>query len=276
MSKHVAPRPIVNLRRAYFECRYGQLHVRTAFPSTGGFDEHVPLVLLHDFPRSSRMFVPLLGALGRDRSAYAADLPGYGESDAPTTRPTVADYANAIADLLDHLRLKRVDVLGHHGGAAVASELALARGEAVRKLVLIGVPLYSTAEREAFAAAPFPKPPVADGSHASAEWQRVQALKGPGITLEHTAAAFADSIASGAHGWWGAGAVSNWPGQERLQRLTQPVLVLRPKDALWEASSRAERLLKGAEWHTLAEAGEGLVETQPEAVATHIRGFLDR
>jgi hypothetical protein len=27
----------------YVDCRYGQLHVHTAFPSNGGFDERVPL-----------------------------------------------------------------------------------------------------------------------------------------------------------------------------------------------------------------------------------------
>jgi len=29
----------VNLRRLYVDCRYGQLHVHSAFPSSGGFDE---------------------------------------------------------------------------------------------------------------------------------------------------------------------------------------------------------------------------------------------
>jgi Tol biopolymer transport system component len=33
---------IVRTRRAYFDCRFGQLHVRTAFPTTGGFDEMHP------------------------------------------------------------------------------------------------------------------------------------------------------------------------------------------------------------------------------------------
>ena len=31
----------VRTRRAYFDFRFGQLHVRTAFPTTGGFDEQV-------------------------------------------------------------------------------------------------------------------------------------------------------------------------------------------------------------------------------------------
>lgn len=136
MKKPAAAAPVVNLRRAYLECRYGQLHVRTAFPSTGGFDEHAPLVLLHDCPRSSREFVPFLPVIATDRSIYAPDAPGYGSSDAPRNAPAIADYAAAIGDFLDNLRLRHVDVLGHGTGAAIAAELALQRPAAVRKVIL--------------------------------------------------------------------------------------------------------------------------------------------
>ncbi|MCB1623879.1 MAG: hypothetical protein KDI32_04785, partial [Pseudomonadales bacterium] len=33
--------------RAYFECRYGQLHVHNTMPPGGGFDEATPLLCLH-------------------------------------------------------------------------------------------------------------------------------------------------------------------------------------------------------------------------------------
>ncbi|MBS0395110.1 MAG: hypothetical protein JSR54_10820, partial [Proteobacteria bacterium] len=97
MSKS-SERAVVNLRRAYFECRYGQLHVRTAFPSTGGFDEATPLVCLHEGARSGASFAALLPALGVDRSIYACDLPGCGLSDPPLAAPAVGDYAAAIGD----------------------------------------------------------------------------------------------------------------------------------------------------------------------------------
>ena len=35
------------LRRMYVDCRYGQLHLTTAYPTSGGFDEALPLVYLH-------------------------------------------------------------------------------------------------------------------------------------------------------------------------------------------------------------------------------------
>jgi pimeloyl-ACP methyl ester carboxylesterase len=139
----------VNLRRAYFDCRFGQLHARTAFPNTGGFDERTPLVLLHSNSTSSRTFVPLLPVLGTDRSLYAVDTPGFGESDPTPREPSIADYAAAIGDLLEGLRLREVDLLGHHTGSAIAAEVAIARPKQVRRVVLVGLPVFDAAERAA-------------------------------------------------------------------------------------------------------------------------------
>jgi pimeloyl-ACP methyl ester carboxylesterase len=276
MNKTAATRATVNLRRAYFECRYGQLHIRTAFPSTGGFDENTPLLLLHPSPRSSRMLVPLLAAMGRDRSAYAIDTPGFGESDPPRARPAITDYAAAIGDFLDNLRLRRVDLLGVHAGAAIATELAIQRPQTVRRIVMVGIPVHTAAERAAFSAAPHPLAAAADGSHALGEWQRARAAQGPGLSLAQVSAACADALRSGPDGWWGPAASFAWAGHERLALVTQPTLVLRPRDELWEPTLRAQRLLRGVDWQDLPDAGHGFVEVQPDAVATRVRAFLDR
>ena len=130
----------VRTRRAYFDCRFGQLHVRTAFPTTGGFDEQVTLFCLHPDNGSSRMFARFLSEIADVRSVYAPDLPGLGESD-PSPSSSVAEAAGAVSDLADDLRLRQIDLLGVHSGAAVALELAAARPELVRRLVLVGVPV---------------------------------------------------------------------------------------------------------------------------------------
>ena len=56
--------------------------------------------------------------IGRDRSVYAPDLPGCGESDPTPPKPSIEDYAAALADFLDHMRFRQIDVLGHHTGCA--------------------------------------------------------------------------------------------------------------------------------------------------------------
>ncbi len=129
----------VRTRRAYFDCQFGQLHVRTAFPTTGGFDEQVTLFCLHPSDASSRSFSWLLPEIADLRSAYAPDLPGYGESDPSPTR-SVAEAAAAVCDLANALRLRQIDLFGIQYGAAVALQLANSRPELVRRLVLGGAP----------------------------------------------------------------------------------------------------------------------------------------
>ena len=136
-SKMTMPTRAVRTRRAYFDCRFGQLHVRTAFPTTGGFDEQVTLVCLHPEQSSSRAFARFLPEIADVRSVYAPDLPGCGESD-PSPTSSAADAAGAVSDLADDLRLKQIDLLGIHTGAGIAMDLAAARPLLVRRLVLVG------------------------------------------------------------------------------------------------------------------------------------------
>lgn len=133
------PKASIRTRRVYFDCKFGQLHVRTAFPTTGGFDEQVTLFCLHPVDASSRIFTRLLPQLADVRSLYAPDLPGYGESD-PSPTHSMAEAAEAVSDLANDLRLRQVDLLGVQYGAGVAVELAAARPELVKRLVLAGVP----------------------------------------------------------------------------------------------------------------------------------------
>jgi pimeloyl-ACP methyl ester carboxylesterase len=129
----------VRTRRAYFDCRFGQLHVRTGFPTNGGFDEGVALFCLHSQETSSRTFDRFLPEIADDRSVYAPDLPGCGESD-PPPQMNYKEAAGAVADLATDLRLRQIDVLGFRFGAGVALELGASRPDLVRRLVLVASP----------------------------------------------------------------------------------------------------------------------------------------
>ena len=124
-SRYVEAQPRV--RRGYFESRYGQLHVHNAIPPGGGFEEGTPLLCLHRVPLSGRMFERFLALAGRDRSVYAPDLPGFGDSDPPASRPAIVDYAAAIGDFLDTMRFRQIDILGYHTSSLIAAELAVTR-----------------------------------------------------------------------------------------------------------------------------------------------------
>jgi len=134
-------RPAARLRRTYFDCRYGQLHVHQAIPPGGGFDEATALLCIPGAAGEGRFFQPLLGPLGADRSIYAPDLPGCGQSDAPTGPAGSEQSALALLDLLDSLRQRQVDVLTQAAGAEVAVAMAALRpGALLRRVACSGAP----------------------------------------------------------------------------------------------------------------------------------------
>jgi pimeloyl-ACP methyl ester carboxylesterase len=96
-----------------------------------------PSVLaLHGWGRSGKDFAATLDGL----DAVALDLPGFGATPAPPEPWGAAEYAAAVAPVLDEMA-PAVVVLGHSFGGRVAVHLAAARPERVAGLVLTGVPL---------------------------------------------------------------------------------------------------------------------------------------
>jgi pimeloyl-ACP methyl ester carboxylesterase len=260
----------------YVDSRFGQLHVHTAFPSNGGFDELTPLVCIHPGPLSGRVFLNLLPDLGQDRSVYAPDLPGCGESDAPEVAPSIADYAAAVGDLLDSLRLRQVDVLGYQAGSLAAAELAIARPGQVRRVMLVGVPVFDAREREAFNADPWPARADDDGSHLLKDWQRLRRARGARATPGRIGADVAATLRAGDAAAWGPAAAAAYSAGERLPLLRQPTLVLRPRDECWEMTARAESFLKEARRLDLPDYDGSLLDTGAQELARYMREFLDR
>jgi pimeloyl-ACP methyl ester carboxylesterase len=272
-SRYVEAKPRV--RRGYFESRYGQLHVHNAIPPGGGFEEGTPLLCLHKSPLSGRMFERFLALAGRDRSVYAPDLPGFGDSDPPTSRPAIVDYAAAVGDFLDSMRFRQIDLLGYHTGSLIAAELAISRPKQVRRLVLISVPLLTESEREvakrqaASSAGGHP-----DGTHLAAEWQRIADAYGAAATPELVMGTFVEKLRNGVHPSWLTFAALQYAVRERLSLITQQVLLLRPRDDLSEATLRAREVLPKARCVDLSDQGPALFEFAPELVADGIREFL--
>lgn len=131
-------RPAPRIRRAYYDCRHGQLHLHNAIPAGGGFDELTPVICLHDAGESGQVFLPLLAPLGAARSVYAFDLPGTGGSD-PAPGVSATDAAvHAVGDFLDNMRIRQVDLIARGGAAAAALKVLEQREGAVRRVVLIG------------------------------------------------------------------------------------------------------------------------------------------
>jgi pimeloyl-ACP methyl ester carboxylesterase len=142
-------RPAVNLRRLYVDSRYGQLHVHSAFPSGGGFDEETTLLAVHGDRETGRALRELAAELGRDRSVFVPDLPGTGESDPVGKATGHAEALAALEDLVEQMRFRQVDVLGRGSGAQVAVALAQSHPQQVRRVVLVDAPAGAEAQMPA-------------------------------------------------------------------------------------------------------------------------------
>lgn len=111
-------------------------HGRMSFRQAGSTDAP-PLVLLHGIGSGSGSFAFLFNTLAQKYRVIAWDAPGYGNSDTlAKADPTPADYAEALADLLNALFLPKVILLGHSLGALIGGAFAAAHPERVEKLVL--------------------------------------------------------------------------------------------------------------------------------------------
>lgn len=100
----------------------------------------VPVVLLHGLGAESHYWAESAVDLARaGRTVIVPDAPGSGRSERP--RPEtgwgIPGRVEAVGALLDALRLKRVDLVGHSLGGWTAGAFALAAPARVRRLVLV-------------------------------------------------------------------------------------------------------------------------------------------
>ena len=102
----------MSVHRGYAAVSFGQVHYRYA----GRGDKPV-LVLLHQTPSTSEMYVELMQALEQDFRLLAPDTPGMGMSDMIDGELTIAGLADSIAEFLDEIGIDHCFVFGHHTGA---------------------------------------------------------------------------------------------------------------------------------------------------------------
>jgi len=111
-------------------------------------DRGEPILMINGFASNHRVnwvnprWVETLTKDGRRVIAF--DNRGHGESDKPTDPAAYhsATMARDAANLLDHLRIPRADVMGYSMGARIASFLALAEPGRVRTLILGGLGVH--------------------------------------------------------------------------------------------------------------------------------------
>lgn len=94
-----------------------------AYVDTG---EGPPVLMLHGFPTSSKLWRREMMLLGSRMRVIAPDLLGHGDSDKPAQADlSVSAQALYVRELLDTLGIAQMAVIGHELGGGIAQLLAL-------------------------------------------------------------------------------------------------------------------------------------------------------
>lgn len=96
-----------------------------------------PVVLIHGYTDNARDWVPLLPYFSKGLRLILVDLRGHGRSSKPECCYARLDFAYDIKLLLDGLKVKKADVIGHSLGSIIAQTFAEYWPERTSRVVLI-------------------------------------------------------------------------------------------------------------------------------------------
>ena len=130
--------------------------------------------LFHPSPCSARRMRPQQEIFASRFTALAFDTPGFGLSDKlPLAQPELTDFADAFAETLTALGIRRAAVYGNHTGAAIAVEFAARHPDRCAMALADGYPAYSRgAAEDRLKRYLEPLVPKWDGSHLLWLWYR--------------------------------------------------------------------------------------------------------
>jgi pimeloyl-ACP methyl ester carboxylesterase len=126
-----------SIRRDYVDVAEGQVHYRRTRETP---ESHDPVVLFHQAPSSSWMYIPVLDRLAGTHDAVALDMPGFGNSFCPESVPDIEFFAEIMRRAIEELGVNDLHLVGHHTGASAAVEFARGYPERVTSLSLVGPP----------------------------------------------------------------------------------------------------------------------------------------
>lgn len=100
--------------------------------------QDTPFLLVHGWGGSSKSLEPLAKLLSSQYKAITIDLPGFGKSDNPDSDWGIDEYAKALVEFIDKLKLKPVFFFGHSFGGALGLFLAVNYPDYIKKLIICG------------------------------------------------------------------------------------------------------------------------------------------
>jgi len=94
-----------------------------------------PLVLLHGFLGSSKMWKPQIDFFKDHFRIITPDLPGFGKSNKAKSHNSIQSISNFLLECLKEKKIDKFHLLGHSMGGMIVQEMVKSEGNKILKLV---------------------------------------------------------------------------------------------------------------------------------------------
>ena len=118
----------------------------TAFKSYG--DQPSPLIFIHGVGMRGDVWSPQVEYFCSDYQVITYDFLGHGDSPLPPEEPSLDDYVEQLNNLLKHLDLSLISLVGHSMGALISVAFALKYPDKVKALVPINIAFNRSEEAQ--------------------------------------------------------------------------------------------------------------------------------
>jgi len=95
------------------------------------------IVFIHGLAGCWQNWLENIPAFTETHRVIAMDLPGFGASELPAERISIAGYGRIVAELLETLGVECACVVGNSMGGFIGAEIAITRPELLERLVLV-------------------------------------------------------------------------------------------------------------------------------------------
>jgi len=108
----------------------------------GDVGKGFPLVLVHGFLGSSKIWGPQINFFKKNFRVITPDIPGFGKSNKIKSYNSIQSIANLLLENLQNKKIDKFHLLGHSMGGMIVQEMAKTKRDKISKLVC-----YSTGPR---------------------------------------------------------------------------------------------------------------------------------
>ncbi|SFL31212.1 alpha/beta fold hydrolase [Geodermatophilus ruber] len=252
-----------------------------------------PVVLLHGISGHAETWVRTVTGLAQDFRVYALDMLGHGFTDKPPIEYSIQALGEHVLDFLDAVGVRAAHLVGQSLGGWVAAWLAATHPDRVASLVSVtGAGLQLTEDGAELTARVGRQ--VGDATRRALDGPTREKVRTRLEWLMHDPAVVTDELVEARYRIYTrpdfaavAGrlveAFTAGPRQEemltadRLRGIARPTLVLwtRQNPTMpWEVGERASRLIPGAAWYLMEDAGHWPQYEKPEEFLAVVGRFL--